>query len=202
MFGKYQKRLTEVSNHYIDWSRIGELAASGTHRYSRDEIIVRAKIFAYTAAAGLLGAYLNNDEKTGCSKLIMGLIGGLFGFIGSHAFLAIIPLIQKRQAMRHECEELEAAIKTKMDNMNPPLGYMTKQTIDAVIESIKTLSLSNEHRGNASLTWGRRKNLLNNLLCCLDEPVALDFWNQEPGAILEELQQITREPHTPSMTRR
>lgn len=38
MFGHPYKLLTEASNHYIDWSRTGELVTSQTHHYTTKEL--------------------------------------------------------------------------------------------------------------------------------------------------------------------
>lgn len=80
MFGFFSKNLTEYSNHYLDWSRIGELVSSGVHRYSTNEMIARGKIIASTAISGFLAAYLNDKEKTNCSDFTAGIVAGILGF--------------------------------------------------------------------------------------------------------------------------
>ena|SRR3990167_6849624 len=201
MFGHMHKPLTEYSNHYVDWSRVGELLGSGAHRYSHDELLVRGGIIAFTAASAMLGAYLNDETKTGYGGLAIVVASGLLGFFVSHA-VAIYPLVSKRMAMRQECDNIEASIHRKIDEMSASLSSDDRQLIQAVIDRIKTFSLTTDQRGNASQTWGTRKRLLGNFAECLDEShVASGFWAQKPSDIFDVLSMTVADNHVMVMRR-
>jgi hypothetical protein len=159
MWGFFSQRLTEFSNHYVDWSRIGELLKSGTHRYSKEELIVRGEIIAFTAASAFLGDHLNNPEKTGCTDLTISIAAGVIGFVVSHT-VAISYLMSKRHEMSKECARLVTEIKVKMQEMQPPLSQLDYRSLNELIIDIQEVSLSDKSHSRASQTWGYRKNLL------------------------------------------
>src|SRR5580700_7758899 len=106
MFGLFTKKLTEYSNHYIDWSRAAELIQAGNHRYSKDELLARGSIVAITAVSAYLGAEANNPEKTNCSATTMAIILGVLAAVISHHFIAVLPLYRKRLEMSRECQQI------------------------------------------------------------------------------------------------
>jgi hypothetical protein len=186
MFGLFAKKLTEYSNHYLDWSRIGELLKSGTHRYSKEELKVRGSIIAFTAVSAFLGAYFNDKEKTRCANLTVALAAGLLGFTVSHT-VALYPLIKKRLEMKQDCLRLMKEIEIKMKN-STSLSQAERHSIQAVLEGIITLSLSDTQHSKASQTWGRRKHLLTKVSEHLDrESYGNSLWQGNVAAIIEKL---------------
>lgn len=157
--GRLAKKLTEASNHYVDWSRVGELLHSN-HRYSSEELLTRFCIIAATALSAYAGAKLNDEDKTNLSDVTMATIGALAGFVISHG-VVILPLIAKRKAMEHECAKLVMAITD--DGIAKQLDESSAAKLKQIIDAILKLSLSTDRRGNASATWGKRKRLLENL---------------------------------------
>jgi hypothetical protein len=162
MFRFYAKKLTESSNHYLDWSRIGELVQAGNHRYSKDEVITRGGIIAFTAVAAFLGYLLNDSEKTNCSDVQMSVALGVSGFILSHA-VVIYPLVQKRLELSKDCALLSNEIIQKLEKNVVNMSSECKAKVQEELLRIKNLSLSNEDHGKASQTWGRRRRLLSEI---------------------------------------
>lgn len=163
MFGFFTKKLTEYSNHYIDWSRAAELIQAGNHRYSIDELKARGSILALTAVSAYLGAEVNDPEKTNCSATTMAIILGVFGAVLSHHIIAVRPLYRKRFEISKDCKRLSDEIICKLENNAVKMSSACKASIEKELHRIENLSLSNEKHGNASQTWGRRKRLLSEL---------------------------------------
>lgn len=182
MLGFFSKKLTEYSNHYLDWSRVGELIHSGVHRYSTDEIKARAKIIAATAISGFLGAYFNDSEKTHCSDLSAVLVAGILGFTLSHYF-ALKPLIAKRRKMSQECDLLIR------DILQSTKDSASKILLETVVDHIMKLSLSDDKHGRASQTWGKRLQLLTKLKLKLteDQQLNVGFWQNDADSIIQKL---------------
>src|SRR3990167_9986806 len=133
MFGHTYKVLTEASNHYVDWSRTGELVTSETHHYNQRELLVRGAMAAVVAAHAILGAYLNNPEKTGCGDLTIALASGVLGLAVAHVPV-IYGLIKKRYDMSVDCDEIAARINKKLDEYQVSQqnrGYI-KQDIQSI----------------------------------------------------------------------
>lgn len=189
MFGHVYKRLTEVSYHYIDWSRFGELLASANHRYSRRELAERGSIAGFTILTGFLGAYFNEPERSKRADLTIGLVSAFLGFVVSHA-IVISPLIKKRYDMNQACHHHTDTIRARLETHQPPLSPETRATIEQLIRLISTLSLSNNKHGNASQTWGARKDLFERLsqqLC--DQPIDELYWRQDAANLFDHLKQ-------------
>lgn len=186
MFGRFSQGLTQFFGHYVDWSRVGELVGSGRHRYSRDELLVRAGIILSTAISGFLGAYFNDEEHTHCGSLTMGIVSSLAGFAISHA-IVLYPLVSKRWAMSQECDDLVNQVEEKLNDN----GYDedTKKRVGEVISRIRQHSLSTDDHGNASQTWGWRKRMLGHLLDYMTHhrPDAALWTDSDDNAILENL---------------
>ncbi len=190
MFGLFEKKLTENSNHFLDWSRIGELFGSGTHRYSLKELTARAFVIGCTATFSYLSASLNDEKKTGCSYLTMLIAGGVVGFVFSH-LIVISPLILKRYNMSQECSQMVDEIRSLFNNAVLKNSENRKQLINDVIEHILKISLSDEKHARASETWGNRIKLLSRVklsLVATDEDI-IKFWGEKESveSILEKL---------------
>lgn len=168
MFGHVYKRATEWSNHYLDWSRFGELLVSDHHKYSRDEILIRGVMIGCGTVSAMLGYYYNDKEKTQCADLTFAVISGFVGFTISH-IIAISPLILKRLQMQWACDDYIAQIHTKLDKKVPPVSAEGLAIVKGVIDKIYALSLSNDKHANASLTWGERKRLFGVLCEYIDD---------------------------------
>lgn len=158
MFSYFNNKLTAISNNYVDWSRTADLFRSGHHHYSTEQILVRSAMIITTGVAGFLGyQYSNNEKNTSCSNLTATIAAGALGLCASHVFV-IAPLIYKRYKMNQECNQLITAIKVAAKELE-----VSSTILDKVLDQIMQLSLANEKRSSASLTWGHRKSLLNNL---------------------------------------
>jgi hypothetical protein len=154
---KFSNTLTQISNHYIDWSRIGSLVTSN-HRYSLEELLTRSAIITATGVSAFLGyQYSNNTDENNYSSLTLTLAAGTLGFFVSHT-IVIAPLIYKRYKINQQCQELIADMKT-LDNAMKETNDKLRNTINSIMQ----LSLADEKRSNASLTWGHRRTLLKNL---------------------------------------
>lgn len=183
MFGRHAKKMTEDSGHYLDWSRTGELLLSASHRYSRDELLTRGFIVATIAVFAYLGAALNDKEKTHCSSTAVAVMAGFLGFVISHA-IVIIPLVQKRREMARECSELAEQITSQTCSND-----LYAQAVFDLVQHILKLSLSTDQHGNASLTWGTRKRLLQCVKDRLDEGKQdPDFWQGPMDQLIEKIQ--------------
>ncbi len=177
------KQLTSYSDNTIDWTRTGELLLSYKHKYSSREILIRGSIICTTAAFSFLGYSLNDPDETHCSNITLGLMSGFLGFVISHG-IAIIPIVKKRENMRAECEILKEKIIEKSQELSLP-----QNNINALLKIISEITLEDDHRANASQTWGHRKKLLNNLYECLQENNFL-FLNPEDFNLMLEYLEI------------
>lgn len=185
-------RLTELSNHYIDWSRVGELLQSTSHRYDKNQFLVRAFITSGVAVSAYLGYYFNNEEKTGCSNTIFSVATGFISFTFLHT-IVVLPLIMKRHAMGQACARLVEDIRQLSENdVNLPF----KNTIGQVVQEILEFSLSDAHHSRASETWGRRKNLLEKFksLLASSEVTHRQCLQEDKNIILQILNEYA--PHT------
>ncbi|MBX3708263.1 MAG: hypothetical protein KIT56_03450 [Gammaproteobacteria bacterium] len=184
MFRLFHNKLSEYSHHYIDWSRVGELLFSNHHHYTRDQLITRGIIIGFTAASAFIGYYLNDEETTGCSNMTICLANGLLGFTLSHATV-IYPLVKKRYEMNQECLRLKDEIQKLANTQNnSPFNHTINATVDAILK----ISLSDDQHSRASETWGRRKNLLLKFSYMLaSEETDRSFLNQDAHSIVEYL---------------
>ncbi len=172
MFGHTFKVLTEASNHYVDFSRAGELVASKTHRYNQSEILTRGAMGVFAIAAAIVGGYLNNSEKTGRSDLTIAAACGILGLAIAHIPI-IYPLIKKRFDMSVDCDEIAARIHAKLDACHA--SQELRDDVDQQIQAILCKSLSNDEHANASLTWGTRKSMLTQLEQQIDDGLTHGF---------------------------
>ena len=169
MLGIFANKLTEYSNNIIDWSRVAELVSSGSHRYSRAELLVRLGIVSTTAASAFVGWSINNSKGSAAAMSNTSSIVafGLLGFIVSHT-VAIWPLIQKRWKLSKECLHLASDAVGKINSMEVnDLRFRIKLRV--LVGDILKFSLSDDKHSKASQTWGRRKRLLNSLVLYLDQ---------------------------------
>lgn len=188
MFGRLAKPMTEGSGHFLDWSRTGELLLSASHRYSRDELLARGFIVACIAVTAYLGATQNDEEKTHCSSTTAAIMLGFLGFVVSHA-IVLIPLVQKRREMSAECNQLADQIKQQVR------ADVCLTDVSKLVNHVLKLSLSTEQHGNASLTWGTRKRLLQCVKDRLDEGQKdPSFWQGDISDVLERVQQTSPAP--------
>lgn len=156
MFRFVTHKMTALSNNYVDWSRSADLLRSGNFKYNAEQVLVRGAMVFTTAVSAYLGAYFNDQEKTNCSNTTAAIAAGALGLLVSHVYV-VAPLVYKRYKASQECKQLVEEIK---ENAIPGLS----DPINKVIDDILKLTLATENRSNASLTWGHRKRLLNNLL--------------------------------------
>lgn len=191
MFASFSNTLTKMTNHYIDWSRVGNLVRSGTHRYSTQELVTRGSILAATAVSAFLGAYYNDEETTNRSDGMAALAAGLAGFVLSHT-LVIASLIKKRCDASAECNKQIREINVILERINTP---NVSAAVKAVIDHIQTMSLSNNNHSNASATWGRRLALLTRVKELLLSPEGSkeEYWN---GGLMTIMNKITE--YTPT----
>ena len=160
-FREYGAWLTKKTGHYIDWTRIGERVAESSGfipSYSKEELQDRGIILLSTVASGLIAYGLRSEKESGFTTAAWTTLGALVGFTVSHAII-ILPLIQKRRACEKRCLAINAALQELL------LPYLDINIhVQALITAIMALSLTSKQRGNASLTWGKRRGLLEKLL--------------------------------------
>jgi hypothetical protein len=185
MVGFFSNRLTAATHHYIDWSRVGNLVRSGSHRYSSQEIMTRGAIVSVTGVSAFLGYVLNDSQKTNCTATSAVLICGFVGFVLSHTFV-IAPLIKKRCEMSREFSQLRNEIveKLRVYEKEPFALFITQ-----VIDHISNLSLSDGKQARASETWGRRLALLTQVSESfeLEQDEFILFWYGSKDEIMGKL---------------
>lgn len=222
-FGKYSKKMTESSEHYLDWSRVGSLLQSKNYRYSNNDLLVRAGVIAGVMSGGIIG-YRQSNSHSYVNHSLWAMAGCFVGFVVSHS-IVIAPLIHKRYVMSHDCKLLQEKIVHELSEHEKTFEADNKEEFNCIFENIKLLmngimgqSLSNELHGNASLTWGRRRKQLINLEKALKESILdfsksdltlnelSDFWKQEEETLLKSLNtevtdfKLTNEMPVASMT--
>jgi hypothetical protein len=186
MLGFFARKLTQSSDHLVDWSRTAiYLRNGGRHSYTAQQIIERAFIIATTAASAYLGACLNKPEKTGYSDTSAGIAFGLAGFLFSHV-CTMYPLIKKRRQQKAECQVIIQDINNTVKNKG--FGDLSFK-IHYVIKEIMRTSLSTNESGNATGTWGHRKTMLQNLDKSLDgnDAAVSFFWSDNTTQLIEKL---------------
>ena len=183
MFGSFSKKLTEISGHYIDWSRVGNNVQTRIYHFSRDEWIVRGGIVAFIAASGFLKAYFNDENSSDTQDF---LVGALAGFVISHTMVTS-KLVAKRCKMSRECSELVKEIKIKAEGLGDSITV-----IEQVLDRIQNLSLSDNQHARASQTWGNRKHLLLKVSELLDSGDKV-FWQNDIETIMSKLQENSSE---------
>lgn len=141
--------MNSLTDYLIDWTRVGELLRSGTHRYSYDEMIQRGFIIILT-----LSPVMYYREF---SLFVLELV--MICFFVSHLFI-ISPLIIKRWLCKMECNKLIAKIKSADCVCTNNSGNIWCE----VCVKIHRIMESSVPNGKASATWGRRKRLLKDML--------------------------------------
>ena len=187
--GFFFKKLTEYSNHYLDWSQTAALLRSG-HHYSRDQLMARARITGFAVASGLLAAYFNDSERTDCSHLTLFLMMAVLGGVLSHTF-ETFSLWGRRIQISRDCSALQKDILQQflvrckeMDQL-----YVINGILHETIETIMNISLSDNEHGRATQTWGFRQFLLKEVRKSFDKAPAdiLAFWQDDLDNIFEKL---------------
>jgi len=160
MFQFFSNKMTELSDHYLDWSRVAILARSGNHVYSRDELMMRGRIAGATLASAFLGAYLNDSEYTYCGNLTMAIMTGAVGLAAAHLYES--PSFHKRLWLSRECDSLKTDIAKQVGSLCSESGCFEnlQEKVEQVVSAIMQISLSEGANGNATQTWGRRRFLL------------------------------------------
>lgn len=159
--------LTRLSGHLIDWSRVGELIASGKHRYSTSEIIQRSAIGAATGLAGYVGYWLSETEESGLTRGLYTMSGVFIGFVVSHA-LVIAPLVYKRYQIGQDCQHVKDTILQQLQGLKgewPNDETITQLiiTVSKAINIVMATNLADEQHARASQTLGRRRTLLTKI---------------------------------------
>lgn len=139
--------LNKLSFHLIDWTRVGELIRSRTHKYSCSEILSRICIAMATTSPLLLDR-TNSYQIVGMECLVM--------FVIFHG-LIISPLIWKRYQMKKKCENQIILLKGSRCECIP---HHTPCVVCDKIDEIMASSAKNE---KSSATWGLRYRLLQDL---------------------------------------
>lgn len=187
-----RQSLTEYSSHLLDWSRVASLLSSGTHRYSRKELIQRGFVVgSMLVGSGLAYSQCEEDDSLGI-KGLYSMSGCFVGFVLSHV-VVIWPLVKKRLEMRHDCLEAKEKILSYVSLLTDcPEQTELKDQIEAFIDNAMQLSLSTEKNAKASQSWGYRRRILLNLLELFEKQAMSfeelnDFWEENDGEMLEKL---------------
>src|ERR1700748_3642552 len=103
--------LSKKCDYLVDWSRLGQLLFSWTHKYSIKEILIR--LFVSTSTALSCWLFLHEFDYS----IPKGLLGSLVGFTISHT-IVILQLILKRLRVKRQCREMASAIINRLDEMD------------------------------------------------------------------------------------
>lgn len=198
--------LTAYSNHLIDWSRVGELLSSGTHRYTLKELAIRGVILGTTAVGGYQG-YQWTDEGFGLNSCLYSMAGCFIGFVVSHTAI-IAPLILKRYQMSQACQshEVEALnALTLIKHLHPQHEVVNKMmsNVSEKIKMTKELTFSDDKHARASQTLGTRKTLMAKIACQINDDLntllkadeqtikkIAAFWSQPADAFFKALKTL------------
>lgn len=153
--------MNKLFDYLIDWTRVGELLRSGSHRYSFNELVPRFFVASITLSP--LMYRLNIDLRVAGEMFLC--------FTISH-LIVISPLVAKRWRCREECKQLILEIKTRRCKCRSTIESIDKTlySIDTVCtectvcRDIKRIMESKALRDKASATWGQRKRMLQELL--------------------------------------
>lgn len=141
--------LNRISNYLIDWTRVGELLRSGTHRYSFEEIIPRFIICSMTLAPILYYRTINYKVLLQC----------IIGFIVTHSII-IYPLIIKRYYTMKQCQILI----TNLQNLYCICKYNTELFSHCnICTQIHLIMHNSAPNSKSSITWGMRLRQLKSL---------------------------------------
>ena len=170
----WQVWTSRQSGYIIDFSRVGELLVSGTHRYSCKEIIQRGFIFGSTALSAYLGSSAYCTTFLDVSSISGATILGGMGFFLSHT-LVIYPLIAKRLKMQQECQEHQRYILNDLRIFfeRHPLFTSKRQKeltsqVQSFIEEVMKSECASSTKARSSQTWGIRKRLLRSIRESID----------------------------------
>ena len=189
--------LTKKSSYLLDWSRVGELVASGGHKYTQRELAQRAFILGVITYGGYVGSRYGQANGF-FKKGFYSLAGCFVGFVVSHA-VVIVPLVIKRQQIKAACDELQTQsleiikrVEISYQNHSKIVDLVVK--MKNTIQSMMTLNLSDEEHARASQTLGSRLRLMEGVVARLtadetalsqavDKDTVLkelvDFWSQD-----------------------
>jgi hypothetical protein len=168
--------LTRLSGYLVDWSRVGELLAQGTHRYSQKELIQRGAIVAATGVGGIAGYYAAQLDEENHHRGLYSMAGCFIGFVVSHS-IVIVPLIQKRWNMNKECQVLESNIFNLLSQLNDYTRDTAQEhqslisNITGMVANINKFNLADDKHAKASQTLGARKRMLENVYAKLNEDI-------------------------------
>ncbi len=193
MPGFFAKKLSDYSNHYIDWTKVTELTSTGRYKCSKEELIFKGGLIVFTAATFVAGAYIADEDSSVYNKTKSSLMAGFVGFLVSHIIVKW-PIIQKRYFQQKECARLSALIfaNIEMRALDDP---SCRQKLRNLTLNILQLSLSDNQHARASQTWGRRRALLTSLLSYLNqEGIDEEFYVNTP---VEDLIKDLRENPEP-----
>lgn len=178
MFTFFAKKMTHYSGYLLDWSNFAVLARSSTHRYSNEQIIVRGIMATFSAASGLIAAHYNDEERTGCSDITVGLTLAMVALCVAHP-IAMIPVITKRYLMKKDANDLIEQIENQF-----PSDSDQDKLIRQVAKTLGNSTLPND-KAKASQTLGARKRWLTTLRDLLIHSEDLShFTNKTEGEIV------------------
>lgn len=200
--GEWAKKLTELSNHYLDWSRVGNLLQA-RHRYSLSELAARGTILASTMAGGALAVKMDDSDELWWHS-IYGMGGALAGFAISHT-IVILPLIVKRFQLAQICKEQQQQLALNLKfiiyhfNISQEDKTVLVKQIKEFAQTIMDESLSDDKQARATQTWGRRALLMKKINLRLEyevdafdkDQLTLDeiktYWRQEQSNLIKAL---------------
>ena|SRR3990167_7664761 len=182
-------QLTSWSEHYIDWSRVGELLNSGHHHYSIKELAERGLIIASMGYGTYYGYHYSEDLDASFKPYLYSMAGCFIGFVISHTAV-IAPLILKRTQMSAQCFELQTQMFHHLQSLkvidNDKINLLIEK-ISTLIASTITLNLSDDKHARASQTWGRRLSLMRHIAEKLKKDVETFSQSESNDAILNQL---------------
>lgn len=197
-------KLTALSNHFLDWSRVGSLIASGTHRYSWHELVQRGFIITSMGVGAYSGYQYSDEESLGLTSGLYSMAGCFVAFAVSHC-IVLAPLVYKRKLMQQQCQESEKTVLSLLNTLNEvaldkdldkeQVASLMKQ-VTSVVGDTLSLNLSDDAQARASQTWGMRARLMGYIVTKLAADVEYLKDSAEPNLLLNDMLAFWSKPQS------
>lgn len=124
MFGHVYTKISETANQLIDWKRVQEIADVVGHRYTRQELLMKAGFITLLAASDFFDFLLKAEKKESYSNLYTAIV--LLHYEIAPFVLTLYPETKKRMekevAFERMVMERELAYQTKIKELEALIG--------------------------------------------------------------------------------